>query len=109
SFKTIALFQISSSNLPSIVGGLSNFGIVRGCVFSGGKTIADLAPPLVAGLVEVDGLALGTGAGCAIAVAAPRITTARMITTFFMRADGAKLPEARAGYSIDRHHERQRL
>jgi len=77
-----------------------NFGIVRGCAFSVGKTIADLAPPLAAGLVEVDGLAFGEGAGCALAAAAQRITTVSMITTFFMRADGAKFPEARAGYLI---------
>jgi len=42
---------------------LSNFGILRGCDFSGGRTIPNLPPPFVAGLVEVDGLALGAGAG----------------------------------------------
>src|SRR5207249_10201004 len=37
-----ACFQISSSSLPSITGGLSNRGILMGFDFSGGKTIAGL-------------------------------------------------------------------
>ncbi len=46
SFSTVADFQTSSSSLPSIVGGFSNFGIFTGLAFSGGNEDAVFVPPL---------------------------------------------------------------
>src|SRR5437764_3767686 len=70
SFRTMALFQISSSTLPSIIGGFSNFGIRTGWRFSGGRTGAPRrAPPVEASLVLMVelgvcvGVAEGDGSG----------------------------------------------
>src|SRR5258706_15051701 len=48
SLSTIACFQISSSNLPSITGGLSKRGMTIGLAFSGGMTARLFASALLA-------------------------------------------------------------
>ena len=60
--------------------------------------MADFPPALFDGFAEMDGLGFGAGAGCANAAAAPRITTASKAKIFFILADGATLPEARAEF-----------
>src|SRR5258706_12863026 len=48
SLSTTACFQISSSNLPSITGGLSKRGMTIGLAFSGGMTARLFASALLA-------------------------------------------------------------
>ena len=65
----MALFHTSSSSLPSITGGLANFGIVTGFAFSGGRTTAPFADGAAADVVAVLGAGVevegSVGAGVA--------------------------------------------
>src|SRR2546423_6112955 len=65
SLRTVADFQTSSSSLPSITGGLSNFGIFTGFAFSGGRAIDRFAAPSAGAAGPL--AALGLGAGLATA------------------------------------------
>src|ERR1041384_7315396 len=76
SLRTDADFQTSSSSLPSMTGGFSNFGIFTGFAFSGGRAIDRFAVPSPGLAVLL--AALGLGAGLA--------TAKGMLSIAFVRA-----------------------